>query len=1074
MCIYIFFISWIIIHLVTSTEDCISYRECSNQSTITSPSQNNVNCYASFGCQATDTINSGNNIFCCGSRSCGNVATITYHADNGQAHCLGSESCFKSTLIMNQVRCYGLKSCINAEINNATEVQAYGEYSLLNASIISTNKNTTITLKGHNAGNGLNIQCDGSSICSINCYSTACSKVNLNGTGTFNVIYSSEDTIKINTTFNHFNGDNVIIDAVKNDIKCVQNFDEDGEAYVHTDIFKNGTGSMCCRGHRSCANADMILIMNSTLLCSASRSCEVIGEIKGGERSNIICSGYRGCYDSKIITKGDVYCEGSSGCQGGNITTSHDVICSGYWGCYQANIYISGDSSSSIILSGYGSGKSLSIFCREGAFCFIACRGTDSCSDGTIIECIGAQCEVECSLDTGCPQIKSLNPTKTPTNAPSESPSFPPTSSPTFSPSTTPTFSPTFSPTQLPTMTNPYDSYIGITYSLRGLTPISIQFMLQQIYNTTNDIRSIIETGYVVHKLLIEEWRLNYYEFTIEILTINDMSIAHISRDKYSYIYSDEILLKSRILCDKFQCNYIIKDYDKQKFEETVTTKLRVYFNESIDTPQNIYNLLFSVKSMDDKPSDLYPASIETPKYFFYAILIISASISLLGIIALVFNKTSRPKLPGFNIVDDGKWMALIIFSLQLWDFASDCNLSYELWTTNNIWSDVTILIISVGVTLFIFIPYTVNLFIAIRIKRVLKNNQAAKTWFQHRTPFFCILVVLTGGCYASLSLVSSNIFGHSLFSSGLTQYELVKLSKIKVFGTIILENLPQLILQAMYAVHINTVTQAVGIAFCASILSITVSGLIYLIDRDDAEINVIEYYLTMQCEHNLTDEETKNIINNKGKTDKLSKSLCALYEIQPKNIEVGATVITSHGVRTHIVHYIYQREIDAMDSKLSPMIYAQQLYQSVKEEIFKTFRDHFDVTKDFEVSYDDFSGTKRKQISVSNKQTIVPNMIKQSDGIEVRLESVLREYMNINDETFDTNKDNMLKMIQKMKNEILTDQKMDEDVDVVEDLQPSLNNGNGFNFNKYNAEQTMEMILISTNKQKQIISSPK
>ena len=46
---------------------------------------------------------------------------------------------------------------------------------------------------------------------------------------------------------------------------------------------------------------------------------------------------------------------------------------------------------------------------------------------------------------------------------------------------------------------------------------------------------------------------------------------------------------------------------------------------------------------------------------------------------------------------------------------------------------------------------------------------------------------------------VSSNIFGVRILSSGLTQFELRKLSNIKVFGTVVLENVPQLMLQLLY-----------------------------------------------------------------------------------------------------------------------------------------------------------------------------------------------------------------------------------------------------------------------------------
>ena len=88
---------------------------------------------------------------------------------------------------------------------------------------------------------------------------------------------------------------------------------------------------------------------------------------------------------------------------------------------------------------------------------------------------------------------------------------------------------------------------------------------------------------------------------------------------------------------------------------------------------------------------------------------------------------------------------------------------------------------------------------------------------FQEFTAVFCLLVVFTGGCYAALALVSSNAFGLKLLSCGLTQFELKRLTKIKIFGTIIIENIPQLIIQLLYASHIEEFTQAIRLAFFAS-----------------------------------------------------------------------------------------------------------------------------------------------------------------------------------------------------------------------------------------------------------------
>ena len=49
--------------------------------------------------------------------------------------------------------------------------------------------------------------------------------------------------------------------------------------------------------------------------------------------------------------------------------------------------------------------------------------------------------------------------------------------------------------------------------------------------------------------------------------------------------------------------------------------------------------------------------------------------------------------------------------------------------------------------------------------------------------------MVLTGGCYPALDVISSNAFGNDLFSAGLTAYELKQIMRIKIINCVMLEN---------------------------------------------------------------------------------------------------------------------------------------------------------------------------------------------------------------------------------------------------------------------------------------------
>ena len=225
------------------------------------------------------------------------------------------------------------------------------------------------------------------------------------------------------------------------------------------------------------------------------------------------------------------------------------------------------------------------------------------------------------------------------------------------------------------------------------------------------------------------------------------------------------------------------------------------------------------------------------------------------------------------------------------------------------------------------------------------------------------------------------------------------QLSNIKVFGTIVLENVPQLMLQLLYSSE-RGITASIGIAFFASILSVIATLLSYLIDRNGNDIKPVQYYLTIQCQrapvsdrnitmrgkitaigsaasessskHNhLTSEETLNIMNNKGKTQCLSDSIASLFEIQPKNIEIGSTLCHNTGATIHVVHMVYQSELDIMEQELSedgmtinPYFYTQKLFISLEKEITELLLNHFKLNMhEFIVLYDDFAGLQRRKM---------------------------------------------------------------------------------------------------------------
>lgn len=118
---------------------------------------------------------------------------------------------------------------------------------------------------------------------------------------------------------------------------------------------------------------------------------------------------------------------------------------------------------------------------------------------------------------------------------------------------------------------------------------------------------------------------------------------------------------------------------------------------------------------------------------------------------------------------------------------------------------------------------------------------------FENHSVRFVALVVLTGGCYPALAVVSSNCFGLDALSCGVTKYELRKMIKIKFINSVILENCPQLLFQALYA-STGKVTTTVLFASTASLLSVIASALAYCIEHQKGidDMVTVQYYLAL------------------------------------------------------------------------------------------------------------------------------------------------------------------------------------------------------------------------------------
>ena len=98
------------------------------------------------------------------------------------------------------------------------------------------------------------------------------------------------------------------------------------------------------------------------------------------------------------------------------------------------------------------------------------------------------------------------------------------------------------------------------------------------------------------------------------------------------------------------------------------------------------------------------------------------------------------------------------------------------------------------------------------------------------------------------MSLVSSNLFAIPILHSGLSTFELIALSDIRVVTTVLTENGPQLLVQLLFYNSVATFTRNRLLTLSTSTLSVIASILNYCINKDKAgEAQDVYHYFQLK-----------------------------------------------------------------------------------------------------------------------------------------------------------------------------------------------------------------------------------
>ncbi|ETO21237.1 hypothetical protein RFI_15968 [Reticulomyxa filosa] len=219
-------------------------------------------------------------------------------------------------------------------------------------------------------------------------------------------------------------------------------------------------------------------------------------------------------------------------------------------------------------------------------------------------------------------------------------------------------------------------------------------------------------------------------------------------------------------------------------------------------------------------------------------------------------------------------------------------------------------LALSILVTVFIVLPWTANVFYALRIKRhthaFMPYNKHSRTMYQSKGSLFMLLVACCGDLYVTLSTMNCRLFGLHAFYLGLTLPELREFAWFKVITTTVLENMMQVVLQlvALFYTEQNTATDVDGsiyLAMILSLMSMLAMILTFWLRKNDL---VVKYSFELTLDLNMasiTNSKKRQLLVDhirrySGRFETIAETLANGFEhLHRKQILIGNIIVTQH-----------------------------------------------------------------------------------------------------------------------------------------------------------------------------------
>eukprot|EP01084_Bolivina_argentea_P252240 423336_1 len=187
--------------------------------------------------------------------------------------------------------------------------------------------------------------------------------------------------------------------------------------------------------------------------------------------------------------------------------------------------------------------------------------------------------------------------------------------------------------------------------------------------------------------------------------------------------------------------------------------------------------------------------------------------------------------------------------------------------------------------------------------------------------------------------------------------------------GALLAENIPQFVIQIIYAIYQFKFPSNVFLMSCTcSLLSIIAGILAYLMEKRSLSYTVVQYELQIMKTNgdNLLQCEIYKISQKKECKKALTKSLANALNIDFKLLECGKVIVLHKGIVIKMVHYLFND--DLLDQPAVAFI--AYLYDSKQHEIDDALSTHFGFQGQFTVNSMNILQYNKIQ-STSNNQRV-------------------------------------------------------------------------------------------------------